>query len=127
MKNMFENAYFSKPYKTRDNKKAIFSNGCLPGEQATVHLLVPTIPPRLMRYAFDGTRRDTDDRSLDIVSEWQEEIDEEELDKRAEKFCDKEYENPTDINKSQNGLELGYSNLLNCYKAGYREAKSEQI
>lgn len=49
-------------------------------------------------------------------------INEEELDRLAEEFCDKEYENPTDVNKSQNGLELGYTNLLNCFKAGYRKA-----
>lgn len=54
-----------------------------------------------------------------------EEINEEKLDELAEEFCDEEYEHPTDVNKAQNGLELGYSNLVNCFKAGYRTAKEE--
>lgn len=124
MKNIFENAYFGKPYKTRDGRKAVFSNGCLPGEQATVHLLVSTIPPRLMRYEFDGTRRDTDNRSLDIVSEWQEEIDEEKLDKLAKQ----KYPPKTKYGFSEfGGFHVEITEYrekeIEAFKAGYRKAK----
>lgn len=75
MNNIFENAYFGKAYKTRDGRKVIFYmatklGACLLSEKFGLQL-----------YHFDGTSFMKCSKS-DIVSEWQKEINEEELAKQ---------------------------------------------
>lgn len=72
MNNIFENAYFGKAYKTRSGKKAILL------QPKTYHVILED----LTEYSVmkDGLAYDDMTTSYDIVSEWQEEIDEEELD-----------------------------------------------
>lgn len=110
MNNIFENAYFGKPYKTRDGKKAIYLRG-----NFKHHLYLET--GGIIDCNQDGTYEGVLGRMepLDIVSEWQEEIDEEKLDKLA-----KEYEENYPLDDS------AYSYY--CYdgfKAGYRKAKEK--
>lgn len=131
-KNIFEGAYFGKPYKTRGEKKAIYiniENSAFRKHKGKSHYLIIEDDPwcaqpyNVCGFIEDETNFSNDPR--DIISEWAEEVDENELDRLAEEFCDIEYENPINVNKSQNGLELGYSNLLNCYKAGYCQASKK--
>ena len=65
MNNMFKNAYFGKVYKTRDGRKAIYIS------QESVYPFRHALSLQLDNY------------QADIVSEWQEEIDEEHLDDLA--------------------------------------------
>lgn len=76
-KNIFNNAYFGKPYKMRNGNKAIFHRNA---NNRTWYLICEEIHDRIP-YNVDGTSRG--DNCFDIVSEWQEEINEEELDKLA--------------------------------------------
>lgn len=75
MKNIFENAYFGKPYKTRDGRKALFSRK--DGDIFDLETEDSYNPVRLdgsFLYTKEGY-----ESSGDIVSEWQESISEEEL------------------------------------------------
>lgn len=120
MKNIFDNAYFGKAYKTRNGRKAIFQYK----DSSLAHLF--TEDDEIEAYLTNGC---VDSRffnqSKDIVSEWQEEIDEEELSKLAEEFCDTIEFEPTQLNESQTGMDYRYTymHLIKCYKKGYRKAK----
>lgn len=80
MKDIFENAYFSKAYKTKDNHIGIVIEilddcVCLAFENLGCHY-----------YHRNGIKISANSNSLDrmnIVSEWKEEISEEELDELA--------------------------------------------
>lgn len=80
MKNIFENAYFGKPYKTRDGSKAIYQKDSKAGLYH--HWLITD--SSCFACANSGEQNMKVEKSpLDIVSEWQEPINEEELDKLA--------------------------------------------
>lgn len=86
MKNMFKNAYFGKAYKTRDNKKALFLGK---DDYLPAYLLFVDDCMMLSDYDVNGVPLDINNMpcpksNLCIISEWQEEITEEELDKLAE-------------------------------------------
>ena len=125
-KNIFENAYFGKAYKTRDGRKAIFfqfdtimDDNC----NAIGHLAyVYTLKDGEYTVAQNGISTSENDIILhnvntieldeDIVSEWQEPIDEFKLDELAEEHATK-YAIP---HTSQ------FVDMTNGYKAGYRKA-----
>lgn len=80
MNNIFENAYFGKAYKTRDEEKALYSHY---DDNSNLH--------KLFTYShivwvddegFVDEEHLCLDHPNDIVSEWQEEINEEELAKQ---------------------------------------------
>ena len=79
MNNIFENAYFGKPYKTRDGKKILF-------QCANADCVCLVTEEHCISYNFDGTVWGIFEPENDIVSEWQKPIDEEELDKLAEEY-----------------------------------------
>lgn len=83
MKNIFENAYFGKPYKTRDGRKAIYIKDSQydDGLVCVVYEDIASIH-RVMKsgHYWANSNVETDD---DIISEWQETINEEELDNYA--------------------------------------------
>lgn len=124
MENIFENTYFSKPYKTRDNNKA---------------LLIKILPSGyyflkeggIQGYFVDknGCHNDVfgeNNNMLDIVSEWQVEINEEELEEYAESTS-KSYWSDDMETFDGNHLEKEiYYVCRRCYKAGlktgYRKA-----
>lgn len=105
-KNIFENAYFGKAYKMRNGNKAIFHRN----NNRTWYLICEEIHDRIP-YNVDGTSRG--DNCFDIVSEWQEEINEEELAKIAE--------------ESSKTVYTAFMKLIGIwisgFKAGYRKAK----
>lgn len=113
MNNIFENAYFGKPYKTRNGRRAIYDK-----ERIFVkgwHWVL--IEDEGMYQLNDnGLLQENEETRFDIVSEWQE-VSEEELDKLAEDFLSEGYEN----NCNPDFMEC----CKNIYKAGYRKAKQE--
>ena len=117
-KNIFENAYFGKPFKTRDGRKAIFVSRN-PYRNETYVLIEGNKSADLMQN--DGHYWATKGREYkdDIISEWQEPIDEEELDKMADDYHKTCYHYHSDDIVLTNRIEK-------AFKAGYRKAKTEQ-
>lgn len=79
MSNIFENAYFDKPYKTRDGRKAIYTI-----MSCDSHWLAIQDTSFTWEYNDNGELVTRIDNAMDIVSEWDEEIDEKKLNKLAE-------------------------------------------
>lgn len=82
MNNIFSKAYFGKAYRTRNDRKAIylFSVGC------GVYCITENFQNKIRYYHFSGIPYDFEFskyRGDDIVSEWQEPIDEMKLDELA--------------------------------------------
>lgn len=110
MNKIFENAYFGKPYKTRDGRKVLYHsyNNIYPDNPYQSH-------HNLILEKKDGIR-DTVwiwcndyghveehvegewlyETNSDIVSEWKEPINDDELDKMAEAYAE-EFELPADV------------------------------
>lgn len=107
MKNIFENAYFGKVYKTREGRRAVYLKFLHNNKH---HLYVENTG--IMDCTQDGLYTGMAGRleDLDIVSEWQEPIDEDKLEELAEEYIDTWSES--------------YSCKL-AFKAGYRKAKEE--
>lgn len=87
MNNIFKNAYFGKAYKTRDGKKALYWR-----YDGHYHSLITDnncpFQPWCDEAGKDhGWKKDAEESPLDIISEWNEEINEEELDELAEHWC----------------------------------------
>ncbi len=108
--NIFRNAYLGKAYKTRDGRKAIFYNhhNSHAREKANYVTMILENQESIYRWYYDATAADHQEH-LDIVSEWHEEINEEELDRLA-----KEYFHSL---SRDNGV-------MANFKAGYRKANS---
>lgn len=85
MTNIFENAYFGKAYKTRDGRKSLYLGSFYRLNGEKVVLAVEDSVDNLLYVYPDGWYdpiNDIGDRKendLDIVSEWQEPIDEKKL------------------------------------------------
>lgn len=81
MENIFKNAYFGKPYRTRSGEKALYSHY---DDNYNLHELFT-----YSQFVWVDNEGFVDEEHLelndpnDIVSEWQEEINEVELDKLA--------------------------------------------
>lgn len=75
-KNMFENAYFGKAYKTRDGRKAIYA-GKLPS--TTLHRLLVEDTLDTFNYDEFGSFNPHGDSVFDIMSEWQNSFDEDKM------------------------------------------------
>lgn len=127
MKNIFENAYFGKPYKTRDNRKALYHsyNNFYPNNPYKLHhnlILEKPYEDSLWIYCNDygHTEEHINGEWLnvtnsDIVSEWEESISEEELDRIADEL------NPN--NPHGDTYEVGqYFGFQDGVKAVYRKA-----
>lgn len=130
MKNIFEGAKFGDKFMTRDGKKAIVINLTRHFQDITMALTIEGDEDAFYRfYHEDGTAKkeagDTD--AVDIVSKWKEPVDEEKLNKLAESHCENYDFEPTQRNSTDSGWEYGhtYTQLVECYKAGYRKAKEE--
>lgn len=81
MDNIFKNAYFGKLYKTRDGRKAIYLSKGKISIFSTIHRLAIE-PTKFSNVESIGKYDDAGNCSngfydCDIVSEWQEEINEE--------------------------------------------------
>lgn len=125
MEDLFKNAKFGDKFKTRDGRKAIYNGRSID----RYWLIVEQHPWNLI--GFDSCGRHSGlEEDIDIISEWQEPIDEEELDKMATKYSDdelKEFEN--DYYWSTCADELVCSareeGTYKAFIAGYRKAKGE--
>lgn len=107
MNNIFKNAYLGKVYKMRDEKKGIYSRF---KPHRNCHEILTEAG--LYDYNNDGSLCGfTDISNCDIVSEWNEEINEEELDKLAMKYI-------FSVDGSFRINEL----VREAFKAGYRKA-----
>lgn len=124
MKNIFENAYFGKVYKTRDGKKAIFSHTEYSEEdnETFAYLMIENkgvvsncseSELNCLLVSLDGTwhakKYESED---DIVSEWKEPIDKEKLNEAKNEWWQ--------TAKYQSGLGYG-----DAFDAGYIKAKEE--
>lgn len=122
MKNIFNNSYFGKPYKTIDGRKALFSRfvGNENERYAILYLehsyaeIWCTLDGRYFDWVGDKQKFWYD--TPYIVSEWHEEIDEEKLDKAAKEYLRK---------LIFPNVEKTYYGAKEDFKAGYRKAKSE--
>lgn len=115
MNNIFENAYFGKPYKTRDGRKARFVINM--GEHyGHPYRLVIEGADNFFNYDEYGMMTNIE-RNYDIVSEWT--IDEEELDRLA-----KESEL---VKLVPIGHDLERKWAINNFKAGFRTKEKYDI
>lgn len=82
MKNIFENAYFGKVYKTKDGRKAIYickrTDGSIWKLDRPYAFIVEGFG-RIVHYDANGYFDISSETKHDIVSEWKEKIDEDEL------------------------------------------------
>lgn len=112
MGNIFENAYFGKPYKTRDGRKAIYIGESMV-DKGAVQLLHEGLLSiyKVMRNGQFWAIPNIESFN-DIVSEWQEEIDEKKLDEIASMEFYK------DQTSCYNELDI----YKTAFKTGYRKA-----
>lgn len=92
MENIFKDAYFGKPYKTRGEKKAIYIHHYKDSEGGDMHYLI--IDGSVVTYVWGADGKiapNYNNSGLDIVSEWKEEVDDEELDGLAEEYSMSNY------------------------------------
>lgn len=125
MEKIFENAYFGKAYKTRDGRKAVYWRKFDFGHRLIDEKLHCSL------FAHDDGRVQAGvDNNADIVSEWQEEISEEELDKLAKEYSDrelKEFENDSYWGTCADKVVCSAreEGTYIAFKAGYRKAMEE--
>lgn len=117
MYNIFENTYFGKAYKTRDGRKALVWYYHVGQDVVDQVVLITTNASQIL---VDGSGKDLNEpyhNTLnDIVSEWQEEINEEELDRIS-------YESASpSIQDGRYGL-ISLRLYKEGFKAGYIKAK----
>ena len=116
MENIFKDAYFGKMYVTRDGRKAIYFRQ---DENKWHELIVEgeriSLPYQDNGLAF-GNHLETPEWGEDIVSELEEEIDEEHLDDLADGYA-------SAIAESEHHGE--YVDVKDIFKAGYYKAKGE--
>lgn len=119
-KNIFKNAYFGKAYKTRGGDKVILVTLL----DNVAYLLIEEnigktslFGNHIHPYRLDGICTEYQGYALDIVSEWEKEINEEELDKLAEE------NNPyPSYDKSDMCISHYYDGFNDGFKTGYRKA-----
>lgn len=119
-KNIFENAYFGKPYKTKGEKKAIYIHHYKDSEGGDMHYLIIDGSVTTYVWGADGKIAPSyNNDELDIVSEWEEEIDDIELYKLAL------MKNPNMAHSEdlyEVGMFYGFNNGFNLgFKAGHRK------
>lgn len=88
MKNIFENAYFGKPYRTRDGKKAIYI-----GENSdNLYFCIVDNSKVIRNYLNTGEETMFEHMPMDspynIIEEWQEEISEDEYENKIKSLID---------------------------------------
>lgn len=122
--NIFKHRYLGKPYKTSDGRKAIYKYRFTDSRRTTYCLSIEGFDNDL-EYTPNG--QSLYSSNLDIVSEWQDEINEEELEEYAESVSESFWLDDMEMFDG-NPLEKDiYYVCAKCYKAGiktgYRKAK----
>lgn len=107
MNNMFENAYFGKSYMTRGGDRALFQYK----DSCQAHLFTEA---EIIDVYLDGTIDSRFfDSSLDIVSEWQEPVDEEKLENLANEESLWLADAPLQERRFKEGFKTGYCKAKN--------------
>lgn len=120
MKNIFENVSFGDVFKTRDGKKAVFIGIA---EEVVWSKYVFCYVCHIEGLAFgtyyyyneDGLNFHGVEQDIDIISRWEEPIDDDKLEKIAKQEC---------IDMMDSG-KCHADDVFEFYKAGYRKAKEE--
>lgn len=118
MENIFENAYFGKMYKTRDERKAVlYSRTGLMYGFVIIHEKISDMNHAVI-FEVDSFgevyhENDKGTDGLDIISEWQE-IGKEELDKLAKEYMAEERKCII-----KGGCDLSFYDLETAFKAGF--------
>lgn len=111
--NLFQSAYFGKAYKTRDGRKAIYiqENCCIVEGNLDV-----------FSYFDDGHFSiPLEGGDIDIVSEWTEPINEEELHKQSEEYAEQMMVTHCAAHHIDTPNHIIKDALRIAYKAGYRQ------
>lgn len=111
MDNIFENAYFGKPYKTRGGDKALFQYK----DTCQAHLITESEHIDVYLDGIIDSR--FFDANLDIISEWEEPINEEELDEIT-----KAYLQLNVLYRCDEDEQMFIDMIGEAHKAGYRKA-----
>lgn len=122
MNNIFKNACFGKAYRTSDDRKAVYIHHYKDSESDDMHYLI--IEGSVVTYVWRADGKiapNYNNDGLDIVSEWQESIDEEELDRVAY-----EVDNPFNPFGDSEQCFKYYAFHLGV-KAGYRKAIENKL
>ena len=114
MANIFENAKFGDKFVTRDGRIAIYAY-----KHEGRHYLIVEYYEHIFSWNDNGVS-DAPVQKLDIVSEWQEPINDEELDNMATL-----YRNEVVKSCNYNKDELCFLDIDKAYIAGYRAAKKQ--
>lgn len=121
MNNIFKDAYFGKAYKTGDGRKAIYIQACHNDGEFHNELVVSEISGRKFGLYRDDGSFYTKESHENIVSEWQEEINEEELDRLARIEGAKAINHF--VNREQPKFAFEGADLVSgAFKAGYYKA-----
>lgn len=117
MNNIFENAYFGKAQKTRDGRQAIYTIMSCGSHWLTIQDTSFT-----WEYNDNGKLASNIDNALDIVSEWEETINEEELDRLAEEYI-QGFDYAIEISPNLLSLKKDRALAKSMFKVGYKAAK----
>lgn len=118
MNNIFENAYFGKAYKTRDGRKAIY----IQEDCCIVEGNIDTFS-----YFDDGHYSISLKKcGIDIVSEWTEPINEEELCKQSEQYAEQMMVTHCATHHIDTPNHIIKDALRIAYKAGYRQGQEDK-
>lgn len=121
MGNIFENAYFGKPYKTNTEEKAIYLGEDLGDfKYRLAYQIISDISNRSIYIILECDEAGCSKTDIDIVSEWKEEIDEEKLDRIADDH--NSYIDITYPTEDEVGRRFGFNE---GFKIGYHIAKEE--
>lgn len=126
--NIFENAKFGDKFRTRDGRKALYVSQNPYANESYV-LIEGYKSAELMQN--DGHFWATEGREYkdDIVSRWEEPIDEEKLDKLADEFLVGDDKEDVELLRDEHPKALTFGDIFDankmCFKAGYRKAKRE--
>lgn len=115
--NIFDNAYFGKVYRTRDGRKAIYfiNCQCIVNGELVIHSYCSN-----GNYSVHGI-----ECGLDIVSEWEEPINEEHLDDLAYDYNEERQPNYWWEDDGTDCV-CEASEVREAFKAGYKKAINEQ-
>lgn len=115
MENVFENACFGKAYLTRDGRKAIYMDS-----KCDSHWVIVEGTSYIWEYMDDGTPEEAlgCSSTMDIVSEWRETVDDEEVDRIARLEADRYCKESNCGHIMPNDWEIAHD----CIKIGYLKA-----
>lgn len=126
MRNLFEGAYFGKAYKTKDNTRVIFVQQRYENDFSIYIPKCKYSIETIHRYNSKGEfylgNGEHGHAALDIISEWQEPIDEDKLEELAYEYI---IDSTHQDDEEEIYISLKDKDVIKGFKAGYRKAKEE--